>query len=153
MALNFNGQYWDLNLDELSRIRRIWGSVLVADCPRINRAVKTSNPPRNDPIRLNVAAPITAAQKNSFLSTPRIVSGLFSDLYTRFMRMIVSLAFQRGRECKHLGDTKQPRHKVHRSQSDPETEHNAGKDLLGLPFAEGKHQTANNNRDERQPSS
>jgi hypothetical protein len=63
MGLNFTGQYTALNLAEFRRMRRICGSVLVAVCPKMKRAAKARRPPKNDPMRLNVAAPMTAAQK------------------------------------------------------------------------------------------
>ena len=75
-----NGSYWALNRDELRRIRRICGSVKVAQ--RARKSTRNiTNPLKRLAKKLKVAPPMTTERKNSRRSAPAIVSGLLRDLY------------------------------------------------------------------------
>src|SRR6202451_828372 len=97
-GLSFAGSYWLRSLGDVSKHRRICGSVPVA-----HRAAKYSSrninrPPRRLPSRLNVPAPIHIAKKKSFLSAPRIVRGRDRDRWTKLIRLFSGMAYSLHRE-------------------------------------------------------
>ena len=49
--------------------------------------------------------------------------------------------------------TEQPGHEIHCAKGDSQTEDDPGEDLLRLPFAKGKHESADDDCDERQSTS
>jgi hypothetical protein len=71
-----------LHLEEFNRMRKICGSVTVAQQDKRYRATNMSSPPRRLPKKLNVAPPMMRAKKNKRRSAPAIVRGLFNDRYT-----------------------------------------------------------------------
>jgi hypothetical protein len=71
-----------LHLEEFKRIRKICGSVTVAQQANRYRETNIRSPPRRLPKKLNVAPPVTRDKKNKRRSAPATVRGLFNDRYT-----------------------------------------------------------------------
>src|ERR1035438_6203355 len=82
-GIRFAGSYSVRNFAELSKIRRICGSVAVAQRASMYSPANITSPLKNDAKKLKVAAPTIAARKKSFRSAPQIVRGLLIDLGTR----------------------------------------------------------------------
>src|SRR5262245_57693822 len=101
-----------------------------------------ARPPVSLPKKLKVAAPTMAARKNSRRSTPQIVSGLLMDLQRR--RQITSFDM--------LTSRKKPSHKAHRANGHTDSENDPSQRPFGITFAEGKHEAADHNGHQAQPS-
>src|ERR1700684_2653634 len=136
-GLSFAGSYWLRSLGDVSKHRRICGSVPVA-----HRAAKYSSrninrPPRRLPSRLNVPAPIHIAKKKSFLSAPNIVRGRDNDRCTMLIRLFSGMTCPPSRGQL---SGKEPSKKVHRRDCHANSKKHTGKHAFRAALTKSERQ-------------